>query len=85
MPEMVRCDPQTEHGNGNPLLNEMEEMVQASSSSFEAGLLTMAATSRHIAEGEKVSLSDQIQSASTRASDSHASPDTPVKTPNPER
>lgn len=85
MPEMFRCDPQTEHGNGNPLLNEMEEMVQASSSSFEAGLLTMAATSRHIAEGEKVSLSDQIQSASTRASDSHSSPDTPVKSQDPER
>lgn len=36
-------------------------------------------------EPTKPSLSDQIQSASTRAADSHASPDTPVKTPNPER
>ena len=33
----------------------------------------------------KSALSDQIQSASTCASDSHSSPDTPVKTPNPER
>lgn len=63
MPELIRCNPQAEHGNGNPLLNEMEEMVQASSSALEAGLLTIAATSRHIAEGEKVSLADHIQSA----------------------
>lgn len=31
------------------------------------------------------SLDSRIQSASTRAGDSHASPDTPVKTPDPER
>lgn len=85
MPELIRCNPQAEHGNGNPLLNEMEDIAQASSSSFEAGLLTMAATSRHIAEGEKISLSDQIQSASTRAVGSHASSDTSVKNQDPER
>lgn len=33
----------------------------------------------------KSALSDQIQSASTRAGDSRVLPDTPVKTPNPER
>lgn len=65
MPELIRCDPQAEHGNGDPFLNELEDIAQASSSSFEAGLLTMAATSRHIAAGEKVSLSDQIQSTET--------------------
>lgn len=85
MPELIRCNPQAEHGNGSPFLNELEGIAQTSSSAFEAGLLTMSVTSRHIAEGEKIALSDQIQSASTRAVGSHASPDTPVKAPDPER
>ena len=85
MPELIRCNPQAEHGNGSPFLNELEGIAQASSSAFEAGLLTMSVTSRHIAEGEKISLSDQIQSASTRAVGSHASPDTSVKNQDPER
>ena len=34
---------------------------------------------------QKPALDDTIQSASIRTGDSHASPDTPVKTPNPER
>lgn len=77
MPELIRCNPQVEHGNGNPLLNGMGVL--------EAGVLAIAATGHHIAEEKNVSLADQIQSASTRAGDSHASPDTPVKTPDPER
>ena len=34
---------------------------------------------------QKPALDDTIQSASIRTGDSHASPDTPVKTPNPDR
>lgn len=39
----------------------------------------------HSSGRKKSPLSDQIQSASTRASDSHSSPDSPVKNQDPER
>lgn len=67
MPELIRCNPQAEHGDGNPLLNSMECLVQSSGSSMEAGLLVMAGTAAAIGEGKKPSLSEQIQSAENKA------------------
>ena len=66
MPEMVRCNPNLEHGNGNPLLNSMEDLVQASDSSLEAGILVMATATTPRLDG-KPSLDDKIQSASARS------------------
>ena len=48
MPEMVRCNPQMEHGDGNPFLNSLEGLVQGSGSAIEAGLLVVAATQAEI-------------------------------------
>lgn len=39
----------------------------------------------HFETNKKLSLSEQIQSASARTADSHASPDIPVKSQDPER
>lgn len=68
MPEMVRCHPQVEHGDGNPFLNSLESLIQVSSSQAEAGILVMAETAAPIADGKRPSLEDQIQDASTKAS-----------------
>ncbi len=71
MPEMVRCDLQMEHGNGDPFLNSLEGLVQGSGSVMEAGLLVMSAASTEVSD-KKPSLDSQIQSASTRVSDSRS-------------
>lgn len=41
MPELVKVKPNKQHGNGNALLNGMENIVQNSSSTTEAGLMCM--------------------------------------------
>ena len=66
MPELIRCNPNLEHGDGNPLLNSLEGIIQASSNSLEAGLLVMGTASSHITEGKKPTLAAQIQSAAVR-------------------
>jgi len=83
MPEMVHCDPQREHGDGDPFMNSMEALVQCSGSAMEAGLLVMSATGTQ-SLNNKPSLENQIQSASTRAAESHSSDKSQVKqsTPN---
>lgn len=43
MPEMVRCDPQREHGEGDSFMNSMEALVQGSDSAMEAGLFVISA------------------------------------------
>lgn len=48
MPEMVRCNPQLEHGNGDPFLNSLNALTEGSGSVMEAGLLVMAATQAEI-------------------------------------
>ncbi len=67
IPEMVRCNPNLEQGNGNPLLNTVETMILAGNNTLESGLLAMAATSAHIRTENLPSLSAQIQSAENRA------------------
>lgn len=47
-PELVKHCPAKEHGDGNKLLNDMEELTKSASSPFEAGLLLMAAMSAKI-------------------------------------
>ncbi len=42
MPEVVKCDPQKEHGEGNPLHNMFESISETSKDATEAGLLTLA-------------------------------------------
>jgi hypothetical protein len=44
IPEAVKCNPQIEHGDGDPFLNALENIAENSSSSAEAGLLTIAYT-----------------------------------------
>lgn len=41
-PSLVKCCPSKQHGNGNELLNTFEAVVNASSNTFEAGLMAMA-------------------------------------------
>lgn len=68
MPEMVRCNPQMEHGEGNPFLNSVEGLVQGSGSAMEAGLLVMAATQREIEKPqEEKSLEERLEDAALRS------------------
>lgn len=76
MPEIVRCNPQIEHGEGNAFMNSLEELSQCSSSSLEAGLLIMSAVSSELS-GNKPSLDAQIKSASSRIA--AADPNQPTK------
>ena len=50
MPEMVRCNPQMEHGDGEPFLNSLYELTQNSGSAMEAGLLVLSAESREVSD-----------------------------------
>lgn len=64
MPEMVRCNPQMEHGDGCPFMNSLESMIQGSESVMEAGLLAMVATNAEIHKDDsKGSLEELISSA----------------------
>lgn len=42
MPEMVHRNPQKEHGDGDPFMNSLENMISGTESSAEAGLLAIA-------------------------------------------
>lgn len=42
MPEMVKRNPQREHGEGDPFMNSLENMINGTDSSTEAGLLAIA-------------------------------------------
>lgn len=41
MPEMVKCDPQKDHGYGDEFMNQIEDMINGTDSAMEAGLLAM--------------------------------------------
>lgn len=41
IPEAVKCNPQKEHGDGDPFLNSLDSITESSSSVGEAGLLGM--------------------------------------------
>lgn len=43
MPEMVKVNPETQHGNGCEFMNHTEELIRASSTTGEAGILCMLA------------------------------------------
>lgn len=42
MPEMVKRNPKSEHGNGDPYINSLENIINETESSMEAGLLVVA-------------------------------------------
>lgn len=42
IPEMVKRNPQKEHGDGDTFMNSLENMISGTDSSIEAGLLTIA-------------------------------------------
>lgn len=42
MPDVFTCDPKKEHGNGDPFMNSLEEMIRSTDSANEAAILTMA-------------------------------------------
>lgn len=69
------------------LANKLDEISYSSLPAPKHGLehYIDASSAPSLDMCSRSSLSEQIQSASTRATDSHASPDTPTKTPNPER
>ena len=62
MPEMVRCNPQMEHGEGDPFMNSIEGMIQGTGSASEAGILTMVMTAAEI-NGKKTPLDNVIKDA----------------------
>ena len=82
MPEIIRCNPQAEHGEGSPLLNSFEALVQSSNSSLEAGLFVLSQTAANMQEPKKSPLDSQIQSAAVRAQEGAAVSDSKDKTIN---
>ena len=44
IPEAVKCNPQKEHGEGDPFINKINDITKNASSSTEAGLMAMALT-----------------------------------------
>ena len=44
IPEVVKCNPQKEHGEGDPFINTINGITENASSSIEAGLMAMALT-----------------------------------------
>ena len=44
IPESVKCNPQLEHGNGDPFINKLEGLIENTSNTSEAGLLVMLST-----------------------------------------
>lgn len=51
MPEMVKVNPNKQHGKGNKFLNDVEEIVNGSSDVFTAGVLCMALTAMKTQNG----------------------------------
>ena len=85
IPEMVRCNPQAEHGNGNSLLNSLESLVQGSDSVMEAGLLVMSSASAAQFSDTKPPLDNLIQSACGRTDEPHSTGQQSVKDSSLER
>ena len=52
MPEMVKRNPQKEHGEGDSFMNSLETMIQGTSSSAEAGLLAVCMTNLAVEENK---------------------------------
>lgn len=69
MPEMVRCNPQMEHGNGDPFMNSIEGMIQGTGSASEAGILAIAMTAAEVSE-KKAPLDSVIKDAEESKSES---------------
>lgn len=46
IPEAVRLNPRKQHGEGDKFMNAIEEITEASGSTLEAGILTMALVAR---------------------------------------
>ena len=84
MPELIRCNPHLDHGDGSPLLNAVEKLVQASDSTLEAGLLVLSEVSSTVSAEKKPSLSDQIQNAASHTAKAQPAKDPQVKEPTPD-
>lgn len=85
LPELIRCDPQREHGDGDPYLNSMERLIEASDSSLEAGILVMSNTFTNRSFGQKTSFSAQVHAAEEKAGKQEPFTDQPNKNAEPER
>ena len=48
MPDVFTCDPKKEHGNGDPFMNSLEEMIRSTDSANEAAILTMATCAKKL-------------------------------------
>jgi len=48
IPEAVHCNPQVDHGNGDPFLNKLDAMTEAADSVGEAAALAMLITAKEI-------------------------------------
>ena len=48
MPEIVKCNPAKDHGDGDPFLNKLYAVTEGTDSAFEAGLLALAVTANEI-------------------------------------
>lgn len=44
IPEAFKADPQKEHGDGDPFMNSLQEIIDGSESQGEAAIGVMAAT-----------------------------------------
>ena len=50
MPEMVKIDPDTQHGEGDPFLNSLYDITKKADSAGEAGVLAMLFTAAEVAK-----------------------------------
>ena len=53
MPELVTVNPEAQHGDGNPILNSLNEITSAAPDALTAGLLCMATASAMASEGKE--------------------------------
>jgi hypothetical protein len=48
IPEAVHCNPISEHGDGDSFMNSLEDLINISDSTTEAGLLVVMSTAQKI-------------------------------------
>lgn len=79
-PSAVKVNPREWGGKGDDFLNALDAITSSADSSFEAGLLAIAATNAELQqEGKKPSLTDQIQNAETRRENQQPTHSSPAK------
>lgn len=59
-PSVIKCNPQKEHGFGDPFLNSLEDVIQGSPDILTAGLGVMAKTAGIIKDENMMEMADSL-------------------------